>query len=134
MNFAKSKSKTLKKSFDYKFTAPDGSEAFEPIEIEFYEKCLTPAFIDSLTKYEERRDSVEIAKHLSKNIVSWNLDWDGEPFPPTIENLTEICDFDFLMQLVTAISETFSGKKPTATASPNISAVSEKSETVTANS
>lgn len=133
MNFAKSKAKTLKKTFEYKFLGEDGNEAVEKIEIEFYEKCLTPAFIDSLTQYEEKRDSVAIAKHLSKNIVGWNLDWNGEPFPPTVENLTEICDFDFLMQLVTAISETFSGKKQTATESPNISVVSAKSETATAN-
>lgn len=133
MNFAKSKSKTLKKAFQYTFSGEDGNDAVENIEIEFYEKCLTPAFLDALTKYEEKRDSVSIAKHLAKNIVSWNLDWNGEPFPPTEENLSEVCDFDFLMQLVTAISETFSGKKQTSTASPSLSAVSAQSETETAN-
>lgn len=129
MNFAKSKAKTLKKVFKYEFNSEDGSNAVENIEIEFYEKCLTPAFLDALTKYEEKRDSVSIAKHLAKNIVSWNLDWNGEPFPPTEENLSEVCDFDFLMQLVTAISETFAGKKPTQTESPSLSAVSAQSET-----
>lgn len=133
MNFAKSKSKILKKTFDYTYLNADGSEAKEPISIEFYEKCLTPAFLDALTQYEAKKDSVAIAKHISRNLVSWDLTWNGEPFPPTVENLTEVCDFDFLMQIVTAISETFAGKKPTPTESPNGLEVLAKSEAATAN-
>jgi len=134
MNFAKSKAKTLKKTFDYKFTDADGNEASEPISIEFYEKCLTPAFLDTLTQYEKKRDTVAVATHLSKNLVGWDLTWNDEPFPPTVENLTEVCDFEFLMQLVTAISETFSGNGQKPTKSPSLSAVSEQSKTETATS
>ena len=131
MDFSKSKKKTLKKTFDYIYTDGKGKEQTEPITIEFYERCLTPAFLDSLTKYEERRDSVEIAKHLSKNLVSWNLTWNGEPFPPTVENLTEVCDFEFLMQIVTTISESFSGNAQKPAKSQSLSAVSAQSETAT---
>lgn len=132
MNFAKSKGKTIKKSFDYKYLDAEGNEAFEPITIEFYEKSLTPAFLDSLMQYEEKRDTASIAKHISKNLVSWNLTWNDEVFPPTFENLTEVCDFEFLMQIVTTMAEVFSGNGQKPTKSPSLSAVSEKSETTTA--
>lgn len=133
MNFAKSKSKLLKKTFDYKYIDENGVEQSEPISIEFYEKCLTPAFLDALTQYDNKKDSVAIAKHLSKNIVAWDLTWNGEPFPPTVENLTEVCDFDFLMQLITTIAESFGGNEPKPTKSQSLSAVSAKSETEVVN-
>jgi hypothetical protein len=133
MNFAKTKSKTIKKSFDYKYTDADGKEAAETIEIEFYAKSLTPAFLDSLMQYEERKDSHAIAQHIAKNLVGWNLTWNDEAFPPTVENLTEVCDFDFLMQIVTAMTETFGGNEPKPAKSQSLSAVSEQSETETIN-
>lgn len=132
MNFANSKGKTIKKTFDYKYTDATGADAAEQIEIEFYAKSLTPAFLDALMQYEERKDSQAIAAHIAKNLVSWNLNWNGEPFPPTIENLTEVCDFEFLMQIVTTMTETFSGNAAKPTKSPSLSAVSEQSETATA--
>ncbi len=131
MNFAKSKSKIITKTFNYTYLDDAGDEHIEPVSIRFYEKCLTPAFLDSLTQYEAKKDSMSIAKHISKNLVSWDLTWNGEPFPPTVENLTEVCDFDFLMQIVTAISESFAGNAPKPTKSPSLSAVSVKSETET---
>jgi len=134
MNFAKSKSKIITKTFDYKFVDENGTEQSEPITISFYEKCLTPAFLDSLTQYEAKKDSMAIAKHISRNIVSWNLSWDGKPFPPSVENLTEVCDFEFLMQVVSTISESFAGNESKPTTSQSLSVVSEKSETVVANS
>ena len=132
MNFAHSKGKTVKKTFDYKYLDADGNEATEPITIEFYEKSLTPAFLDSLMQYEEKRDTAAIAKHISKNLVNWNLTWNDEAFPPTVENLTEVCDFEFLMQIVTTMAETFGGNAPKPTKSQSLSAVSAKSETATA--
>lgn len=132
MNFAKSKGKTIKKTFEYVYTDSEGNELSEPITIEFYEKCLTPAFLDSLMQYEEKKDTVAIARHISKNLVGWDLDWDGEPFAPTFENLSEVCTFDFLMQIVTTMSETFAGNAQKPTKSQSLSAVSEKSETATA--
>lgn len=131
MNFAKSKSKIITKTFSYNFINEEGNEQSEPVTIRFYEKCLTPAFLDSLTQYEAKKDSIAIAKHISKNLVGWDLTWNGEPFPPTVENLTEVCDFDFLMQIVTAISESFAGNAPKPTKSQSLSAVSAKSETET---
>lgn len=132
MNFAKSKGKTIKKTFEYVYTDSEGNELSEPVTIEFYEKCLTPAFLDSLMQYEEKKDTIAIARHISKNLVSWDLDWDGEPFVPTFENLSEVCTFDFLMQIVTTMSETFAGNAQKPTKSQSLSAVSEKSETATA--
>lgn len=132
MDILKLRSKTISKTFDYSYTDADGNEVKEPITIEFYEKCLTPAFLDALTQYEAKKDTHEIAKHISKNIVSWSLHADGEPFPPSIENLTEVCDFDFLMQIVTTIAETFSGNAQKPTASQSGSAVSAKSATMKA--
>lgn len=131
MDFSRAKRKTLSKTFDYKYSDSEGVEQAEPITIEFYERCLTPAFLDALTQYEEKRDSAAIARHISKNLVSWNLTWNGEAFPPTFENLTEVCDFEFLMQIVTAISETFSGNAQKPAKSQSLSAVSAKSETET---
>lgn len=133
MNFAKSKSKLLTKTFEYKFIDAEGVEHTEPITIQFYERCLTPAFLDSLTQFEAKKDSVAIAKHIAKNLVSWDLTWNDEPFPPSVENLTEVCDFEFLMQIVTAMSETFAGNAQKPTESRSLSAVSAKSETEAAN-
>lgn len=129
MNFANSKGKTIKKNFDYKYIDGEGNEAVEPITIEFYEKSLTPAFLDALMQYEQKKDTISIARHISKNLVSWNLTWNDESFPPTVENLSEVCDFDFLMQIVTAMAETFGGNAQKPTKSPSLSAVSAKSET-----
>lgn len=132
MNFAISKGKTIKKTFDYTYTDADGNEAVEQIEIEFFAKSLTPAFLDSLVQYEEKRDTQAIAKHIAKNLTGWNLTWNDEAFPPTYENLTEVCDFEFLMQIVTVMAETFGGNAQKPAKSPSLSAVSAQSETETA--
>ncbi len=133
MDIKKIKTRTISKTFDYTYTNSEGEEVKEPVTIEFYEKCLTPAFLDSLTHYEQTKDSAAIAKHISKNIVSWSLHYNGEEFAPSVENLTEVCDFDFLMQVVTAISETFSGNAKKPAKSQSLSAVSDKSETEAVN-
>jgi hypothetical protein len=131
MNFAQSKGKTVKKTFDYTYSDANGNETVEKVEIEFYAKSLTPAFLDSLMQYEEKKDTVAIAKHISKNLVSWNLTWNDEAFPPTFENLAEVCDFEFLMNLVTVMAESFGGNAQKPTKSQSLSAVSEPSETAT---
>jgi len=131
MDIKKIKSRTLTKTFDYTYINAEGEEIKEPVTIEFYEKCLTPAFLDSLTHYEQTKDSAAIAKHISKNLVSWSLHYNGEDFAPTVENLTEVCDFDFLMQIVTTISETFGGNAKKPAKSQSLSAVSAQSETET---
>lgn len=132
MNFAQSKGRTIKKSFDYTYTDGDGNESVEKIEIEFYAKSLTPAFLDSLMQYEEKKDTVAIARHISKNLIGWNLTWNDQPFPPTFENLAEVCDFEFLMQIVTTMAETFGGNEQKPTKSQSLSAVSAQSEAATA--
>ena len=133
MDIKRIKARTISKTFDYTYNDAEGNEVKEPVTIEFYEKCLTPAFLDSLTHYEQTKDSAAIAKHISKNLVSWSLHYNNEEFAPTVENLTEVCDFDFLMQIITAISETFSGNAKKPTKSQSLSAVSAQSETATAN-
>jgi 3-hydroxymyristoyl/3-hydroxydecanoyl-(acyl carrier protein) dehydratase len=133
MDIAKLKERTIKKTFNYSYTNSEGKKEVEEITIEFYQKCLTPAFLDSLTQYEQKKDSSAIAKHISRNLVSWSLHFNGEPFQPSVENLTEVCDFDFLMQIVTAMSDTFSGNEQKPTALQSGSAVSEQSETEVVN-
>lgn len=129
MNFAKTKERVLTKTFDWKYNDIDGQEAVESVTFSYFEKCLTPAFMDSLSQFEQTRNASHIGQQLSEAITEWDLDWNGEPFPPSFENLTTKCDVDFVMELVNQMSESFSGNGQTPSVSQNGSAGLAKSRT-----
>jgi len=132
MNFAKTKDRVVTKTFEHSYYLPDGEKETESVTFSFYEKCLTPAFFDAIGLFEETRNASEIAKHLSKNITSWDLDWNSEPFPPSYDNLTNVCDFEFVMELVNEMSGSFMGNEQKRPQSLNGSGRSAKSKTLKA--
>lgn len=128
MDFSKTKERIVTKTFLHKFVNADEQEVSESITFSFPEKCLTPGFFDAIARFQETRNASEIARHLSRNIRKWNLDWNSEPFPPSYDNLANVCDFGFLMELVNEMSASFSGNGQTPSESANGSDHSAQSE------
>lgn len=133
-NFALTKERIIEASFVHKYNDKDGNEQDFPVAFSYYESCLTPAFFDAVARYEETHNSSEIAHQLSKNITKWDIDWEGEPFPPSYENLANVCTFNFNMDLVNKMAESVGGEKKKQTQSPNGSADLAKSGKKTASS
>jgi hypothetical protein len=129
MNFAKTKERIVSKSFDYIYNDEAGNEQTEKITFSFYEKCLTASFFDSVARFQQTNNSKDIANQLSKNITSWDLDWNGAPFPPSYENLANVCDVNFLMELCAEMMDSVQGDKKKPVTSPNTSADSARLET-----
>lgn len=101
----------------------------EDITATFLTDCLSPDFLQGLKDMEDT--PVEIARVLGDALQSWNIDWDGESFPPTFENLRKL-PFDFHTALANTIAETWTGKSQTPSESGNGLAVAAKPKTKTA--
>lgn len=129
MNFAKTKERIVTKTFDHKYNNAEGVEQSESVTFSYYEKCLTPAFFDAVARFEQTKNASEIGTHLSKNITSWNLDWNGKEFLPSYENLVNVCDFEFIMSLVTEMMNSIQGSEKKSAQSPTGLAGSASSET-----
>lgn len=101
-NIAKTAEKTIDLSFDY-----EG----ENIEIKVKPNVMTPAFGKQLEQ-SDLTSSHESAVTLVKTaVVDWNLDWNGEPFPPTPENIAN-CPYGFLTKILTKLTEVWAGNAP----------------------
>lgn len=62
---------------------------------------ITPRFLQRINDANER--PIEFAAALAEIIPEWDLDMEGEPFPPTAENLA-ILPTDFLAHLFNLIT------------------------------
>lgn len=84
--------------------------------------AVTPRFMQRIADVRER--PIEMANGLAGLITGWDIDMDGEPFPPTPENLADLpMDFlSYLMdQIVDAISAEAKGKGTDKMASAAVS-------------
>ena len=93
------------------------------------ESCLTPDFLEALGKFQSH--PTEMARVFADSIGEWNLDYHGEPFPPTFDNLRRM-PLAFYEDFMNGISEIFAGKSQTPSASGNGLAVAAQSKTATA--
>jgi hypothetical protein len=123
MNFAKTKEAVLSRAFEYKYEDADGTETVDTVSYTVKQSCATPKLVETLMRLQSDGKFTDIAKCLSQNIESWSLDWNGEPFPPSFENLSNVCDVDFMMAIIEDLSEVFAGKKKNLKQSANGSAV-----------
>jgi hypothetical protein len=118
-NIAKALEATIDISFEYEAKNGDVTG----ISVKVLEESLTPKTFSDIRGFEKEQDAMKLAETLSNIVRGWDIEYNGEPFPPTFENLSR-CPFSFLLALVNAIGETWAGKKPTPTASQDMSAAS----------
>ena len=105
MDLAKLKKKNIKRKFEY-----EG----EKINYEIKGGFLTPSFIHVLSNLQQDANLKGLAEEMAKAIVSWDIDWNGEEFPPTFENLYNL-DMDFVNALLEDMSAVFTvGEKKSA--------------------
>lgn len=78
--------------------------------------ALTPRFLDQVSNIQA--DVKLLAKALASVLTAWDIDLDGEPFPPTEENLLDV-PTPFLTAIIEKMSEAWAGDvgKPLASAS-----------------
>ena len=88
----------------------------EKFWFEVYEEMLTPAFLNDLKHWDD--EPLACAEALARAIPRWGIDMNGEPFPPTAENLAQVPK-KFLNHLLTVIVESWQGnpQKPSESAS-----------------
>lgn len=108
MNIAKLAEKTETLRFSW-----EGEE----IEIEFFANALTPTFVHEISLAQKEGD-LKLLSKVAEKIRKWNLDYNGEPFPPTPSNF-ETLPVHFVTHITEAIFEVWGGnvQKPTKLAS-----------------
>lgn len=94
MNLANLGNRNVRRTFDF-----DG----ESVTIEFPPHKITPEYraqLEAMSKSsdedegegEEARevDLAQDAKLVSELLTGWDVEWDGQPYPPTYENLMKV--------------------------------------------
>lgn len=87
------------------------------------ENCLTPSLMQDFKDFTDK--PLSMASGLAGVLTAWDIDWNGEPFPPTTENLAKL-PIEFLTYVMERISESWSGNGQTPSASASGSAASAK--------
>ena len=86
---------------------------------------LTPSFGQMLVDFENSSDFISVARELSEIATEWDMDYNGEPFPPSFDNLRRL-PMPFLAAFIRAITEQWSGKPKMSKVSGNGSAQAAK--------
>lgn len=94
-----------------------------PYSFEAKTSIITPKFLQSLADLESK--PMEFAAEVSRFMVSWDIDFAGEEFPPTAENLQRL-PIEFSVRLVEKVGESWSGNEQKPKRSLNGSAASAK--------
>ena len=113
----------VEREISFDFTNSKGSKS--TVKAFVAENSLTPKVFRALRKLEENKDVDGLTSALAEIYKRWDIDINGEDFPPTVENL-EGLPFDFLTSMVEAVAEGWAGKSTTATKSLNGSAQTAK--------
>ena len=69
-------------------------------------EMLTPAFLDNLKEWDAK--PLACAEALSGIITEWDIEMNGQPYPPTAENLAQVPK-KFLNFLLSEIVESWQG-------------------------
>lgn len=112
-------------SFDWTTTV-DGADVTETLSVEINRLSFGLGTSKELRKGLDEQDGDAIAGLLASLIASWNLDADGEPFPPTADNI-KLLPMDFAAVLAEKVLATLSPNPQTANDSDNGSAPAESS-------
>lgn len=106
---------------EFPFVNAEGVE--ETITADIFENALTPAVLTQFKTLADTQDTAVISMICAKIVKSWSLDWDGEEWPPTEENLS-LCPVAFLIALMEAAAGVVMGNAPKPKPLPSGSAVS----------
>jgi hypothetical protein len=113
MNILETKKGTVKREFEYEYeTEGKGGETItkkEKVSLTLKRGAFNLDFEQALAdaKGEPRRAAAAIAER----VIEWSLNADGEPFPPTAENIG-LLESDFLGCVVKALAEKGNPTKP----------------------
>lgn len=77
---------TRQKPTDVTIDLGDG----DTVTLTFDRNRVTPAWVQGAAQRDEQQDALSLPKALAEVIVSWDVTNDGQPFPPTVENLAEL--------------------------------------------
>jgi hypothetical protein len=77
----------------------------EPVTIAFTAGAFTPELEGQIAEAQSDEQMRTLARAMASFLVSWDITKDGEPFPPTYENLCQV-PAELLMRVVQAISST----------------------------
>lgn len=91
----------------------------ESVTLQVREESLSPQFEQSLQDTVKR--PLAAAEAFARVIVSWDIDYNGDPFPPTVDNL-KILPVSFYEAVMSAVGEMFQGKLKKSEQSANGSA------------
>ena len=79
-------------------------------------EMVTPRFLQQVKEWDA--DPIKKAIAMSEVITAWDIDMNGEPFPPTFENLDSLPP-KFLSRLINKIAETLNGDPTKPDESPS---------------
>lgn len=77
----------------------------EPVTVRFTAGAFTPALEGQIAEAQSDAQMRTLARAMASFLVSWDITKNGEPFPPTYDNLCQM-PVGLLMQVVSAVSDT----------------------------
>jgi hypothetical protein len=93
----------IAKTLELEKTTPlEGEYNSEKFHYEVRTNVLTPQLLQRIMDIDTR--PMELANALSELLVSWDIDLNGEPFPPTVGNLAKV-PFGFLRTILDQIAD-----------------------------
>ena len=107
----------LKKAYNLeKVTRFDDEVNGEKFWFEARDEMMTPAFLAQLDNWDT--DHIGCCKAVASVVTNWDIEMDGQPFPPTVENLAQVPK-KFIAHIVNTISKSWQGnpQKPDESAS-----------------
>lgn len=112
----------IAKALELEKTAQFTSE-WEGEEFTFTAKAhkLTPKIMQQFADSADK--PVEFAAVAADVLTEWSLDWNGQPFPPTVENISQL-PYEFINHILDKVGASWSGNesKPSASASGSAAA------------
>lgn len=117
MNIAKLQ-ELIPASFEYKYTDATEIEQTETITLGLRRMKFSSTASNTFRKAIDDQDHTGISVLLAELISEWNMDANGEPFEPTVENIGA-CPADFVGQLAECAFKRLFPNPPSPAASPN---------------
>ncbi len=96
----------------------------DTIEVQFKRMSFGISASKAFRQAIDEQDSDAISEMLAQLLSSWNLDANGEAFPPTAENI-RACPVEFISQLSEQVFKRLFPNPPSAEKSPDGSAQKE---------
>jgi hypothetical protein len=102
----------------FEYTPKNATEA-TVIMMEVYVERVTSELLDRLAEATEKSEVEGLRMIISETVKSWGLDWNGEEFPPSLDNIQKRCPLTFLAAAGRAIIALWAGNPTIASSSEN---------------